>query len=75
MNANEMAWILKIVERPPAKEKTSALILYKQNCASCHREDKTESRSHVEIIHHARTPLFFPPCWLAVLSPYTESIR
>jgi quinoprotein glucose dehydrogenase len=40
VNANEMAWILKVVERPVAKEKTSAVVLYKQNCASCHREDR-----------------------------------
>ncbi len=39
VNANEMAWILKIVEKPVAKEKTSAVVLYKQNCAGCHRED------------------------------------
>ncbi len=37
-NANEMAWILRLVERntsaPP-----SGKVLYQQNCASCHRED------------------------------------
>ena len=39
-NANEMAWILRLVERntgaPP-----SGRVLYQSNCASCHREDLT----------------------------------
>lgn len=40
VNANEMAWILRLVEQKQSTEKTaSAKSLYLRNCASCHRAD------------------------------------
>jgi quinoprotein glucose dehydrogenase len=38
VNANEMPWILKIVDRPQPKA-MDARGLYVRNCASCHRPD------------------------------------
>jgi quinoprotein glucose dehydrogenase len=39
VNANEMAWILKLVERPKTKALASTSQVYAANCASCHRPD------------------------------------
>jgi quinoprotein glucose dehydrogenase len=39
VNANEMAWILRLVERPKTGVEASASKLYAANCASCHRAD------------------------------------
>ncbi|HKW99849.1 MAG TPA: PQQ-binding-like beta-propeller repeat protein [Bryobacteraceae bacterium] len=39
VNANEMAWILRLIDRPKLKEKTSGRELYLTDCASCHRTD------------------------------------
>jgi len=39
VNANEMAWILRLVERPKTEGRTSGRQLYLANCASCHRQD------------------------------------
>jgi quinoprotein glucose dehydrogenase len=39
VNSNEMAFILKIVERPKAQGRASGRTLYLQNCAACHRDD------------------------------------
>jgi quinoprotein glucose dehydrogenase len=38
VNSNEMPWILRLVEPPPAK-KTSGRSLYNARCAGCHRQD------------------------------------
>ncbi len=43
VNANEMAWILRVVPRPPARKRTSARNLYLRECADCHLEDRTGS--------------------------------
>ena len=40
VNSNEMAWVLRIVERPPAKPQLSGQELYLRHCASCHRDDR-----------------------------------
>lgn len=40
VNSNEMPWILRLVERPPQKDRPSGQNLYLRNCASCHREDR-----------------------------------
>jgi glucose dehydrogenase len=39
INANEMAWVLRVVEKPPAKTQMTARELYLTHCASCHRQD------------------------------------
>lgn len=39
VNANEMPWILRLVERPRAEGHTSGRDLYMRSCANCHRED------------------------------------
>jgi quinoprotein glucose dehydrogenase len=39
VNANEMAWILRLVEKKRPQTITSAKNLYEYNCASCHRND------------------------------------
>jgi quinoprotein glucose dehydrogenase len=38
VNSNEMAWVLRLVEKPPTTT-TTAKALYAANCASCHRAD------------------------------------
>ncbi len=38
VNANEMAWILRLVEKPKAQQPRGRN-LYLRNCASCHRAD------------------------------------
>lgn len=39
VNSNEMAWILRLVEKPQSKASQSGKTLYAANCASCHRND------------------------------------
>ncbi|MBI1940869.1 MAG: pyrroloquinoline quinone-dependent dehydrogenase [Acidobacteria bacterium] len=39
VNSNEMAWVLRLVERPKPKEHTSGRELYLSYCASCHGQD------------------------------------
>jgi quinoprotein glucose dehydrogenase len=39
VNSNEMAWILRLVERPKIAERTSGREIYLANCANCHRAD------------------------------------
>ncbi|MGH9719315.1 MAG: PQQ-binding-like beta-propeller repeat protein [Bryobacteraceae bacterium] len=39
VNSNEMAWILRLVPRPPVRGRQSGKVLYARNCAGCHRED------------------------------------
>ncbi|MDQ6760039.1 MAG: pyrroloquinoline quinone-dependent dehydrogenase [Acidobacteriota bacterium] len=39
VNSNEMAWILRLVERRADPLRTTASGLYRKQCASCHRED------------------------------------
>jgi quinoprotein glucose dehydrogenase len=39
VNANEMAWILRMLEQHPTSANTSGKELYIANCAACHRAD------------------------------------
>jgi len=39
VNANEMAWILRLIERPKTKDQARARQVYAAHCASCHRQD------------------------------------
>lgn len=40
VNANEMAWVVKLAERPmPDGEPETSEVLYERHCASCHRTD------------------------------------
>jgi quinoprotein glucose dehydrogenase len=39
VNANEMAWILRMVEQRPPSANTSGKSLYQTNCAACHKAD------------------------------------
>jgi quinoprotein glucose dehydrogenase len=39
VNSNEMAWVLRLAERPKPGPTPSGRQLYEQHCASCHRSD------------------------------------
>jgi quinoprotein glucose dehydrogenase len=39
VNANEMAWVLRLVELQKLEGTPSARALYMKNCSTCHRED------------------------------------
>ena len=39
VNANEMAWIIRLLPRKPPQRKTSAAELYAGECASCHKQN------------------------------------
>lgn len=39
VNSNEMAWVIKLIERPAPRRRTTARELYKTECASCHKSD------------------------------------
>lgn len=39
VNSNEMAWVLRIIEKPKPKALPSGKTLYEENCASCHKSD------------------------------------
>jgi quinoprotein glucose dehydrogenase len=43
VNANEMAWIIKLIERRSPAKNTTAAELYKAECASCHRATGRQS--------------------------------
>ena len=40
VNSNEMAWVLRIVDKPKAGAMQNGRELYERNCASCHRVDR-----------------------------------
>jgi quinoprotein glucose dehydrogenase len=39
VNANEMAWLIRLLPREGAQPRASARSLYAENCASCHGDD------------------------------------
>ena len=39
VNANEMAWILRLIEQKPPSSNVSGKSLYQTNCAACHKSD------------------------------------
>lgn len=43
INANEMAWILKVKKQPPMMVGRSGEALYQNSCAGCHGENRTGS--------------------------------
>lgn len=43
VNANEMAWILRLVPRRKPVRESKASALYQQDCASCHKKDLSGS--------------------------------
>jgi quinoprotein glucose dehydrogenase len=43
VNANEMPWILKLVDRGKPSEATTARSVYLMSCAACHRADRAGS--------------------------------
>lgn len=40
VNANEMAWVLRLVLRSAGKGEVTGQTLYRQNCSGCHRPDR-----------------------------------
>ena len=40
VNANEMAWVLRLIERPRRGATASGQSLYQSNCSGCHRPDR-----------------------------------
>ncbi|MBV8552176.1 MAG: PQQ-binding-like beta-propeller repeat protein [Acidobacteriaceae bacterium] len=53
VNANEMAWILQLVEnRPPNGEPSTASDLYLKNCATCHRADEKGAPPEFPSLEH-----------------------
>lgn len=58
INANEMAWVIKLVERRAPQRKTTAAELYKAECATCHKADRRGSPPEfpaVDILSGKRT--------------------
>jgi quinoprotein glucose dehydrogenase len=43
VNANEMAWILRLKTRPPVVAGNGGRAVYLNNCAACHRDDRSGS--------------------------------
>lgn len=43
VNANEMAWILRLVKRPETKSEAAASQVYAAHCANCHHLDRRGS--------------------------------
>ncbi len=43
LNSNEMAWILRLVEKKRPQAQLSGKSLYQRNCASCHKTDLSGS--------------------------------
>jgi quinoprotein glucose dehydrogenase len=41
VSATEMAWIVKIVKRPPEPKTITGKTIYEQNCAACHNSNRT----------------------------------
>jgi quinoprotein glucose dehydrogenase len=43
VNSNEMAWVLRIIEKPKPKALPSGKTLYEEHCANCHQRDLSGS--------------------------------
>ncbi|QQS48412.1 MAG: PQQ-binding-like beta-propeller repeat protein [Acidobacteriota bacterium] len=57
VNSNEMAWILRIVERQKRTSVTSGGKLYQQNCATCHKPDLSGSPPEFPALKNLRTKM------------------
>ncbi|MGE5646673.1 MAG: PQQ-binding-like beta-propeller repeat protein [Acidobacteriota bacterium] len=52
VNANEMVWTLRLLERKPLGGRATGRDLYVQNCAACHREDLRGSPPEFPALAH-----------------------
>ena len=43
MNANEMAWVLRLVPQKPRTGEANGRDIFLRNCSACHRADRKES--------------------------------
>jgi len=43
VNSNEMAWVLRLVDRPKPRSRTTGKELYLRYCSACHRADRAGS--------------------------------
>lgn len=52
VNANEMAWVLRLVPKPPVSQAKSGKAIYVNECASCHRQDLAGSPPEFPSLQH-----------------------
>jgi quinoprotein glucose dehydrogenase len=52
VNANEMAWVLRLVERNKLGRTSTGKQLYLRNCAGCHREDMAGTPPEFPSLQH-----------------------
>jgi quinoprotein glucose dehydrogenase len=52
VNANEMAWVLRLVPKEPASQAKSGRAIYLNDCASCHRQDMAGAPPEFPSLQH-----------------------
>ena len=57
VNANEMAWVLRLVPREPNSQAKSGKQLYLNECASCHRQDLAGTPPEFPSLQHIAAKL------------------
>jgi quinoprotein glucose dehydrogenase len=57
VNANEMAWVLRLVPRQPNAQAKSGKQLYLNECASCHRQDLAGTPPEFPSLQHISSKL------------------
>ncbi len=60
VNANEMAWVVTLVERPPVTARVSGKELYAAQCAGCHQPDLSGSPPTFPSLHDLSDKLTEP---------------